>query len=229
MVAIYYIKWNESDIPAIMACTENLTPARQKKVQQFRQMDDRVRAVLGELLLRYARKRANKNFCEPTLDYYGKPHLPDDFFSLSHAGNIVAIAYGEQDVGVDVEQRQEHIEAYMHAFGPREQMLICTTPQELRKDRFIQLWTLKESCLKMIGTGFLSDPASISIEMHDNEFFVVPELGDNVNLTSIRFLYKGIIINHNKKPSQPTLKRRFFKKKAAFFFMARFGKGVVLT
>ena len=33
----------------------------------------------------------------------------------------------------------------------------------------------------------------------------------------IRFLYKGIIINHNKKPSQPTLKRRFFKKKAAFF------------
>ena len=33
----------------------------------------------------------------------------------------------------------------------------------------------------------------------------------------IRFLYKGIIINHNKKLSQPTLKRRFFKKKAAFF------------
>lgn len=34
---------------------------------------------------------------------------------------------------------------------------------------------------------------------------------------TLRFLYKGIIINHNKKPSQPTLKRRFFKKKAAFF------------
>lgn len=36
-------------------------------------------------------------------------------------------------------------------------------------------------------------------------------------LENFRFLYKGIIINHNKKPSQPTLKRRFFKKKAAFF------------
>lgn len=36
-------------------------------------------------------------------------------------------------------------------------------------------------------------------------------------LKYLRFLYKGIIINHNKKPSQPTLKRRFFKKKAAFF------------
>ena len=37
------------------------------------------------------------------------------------------------------------------------------------------------------------------------------------NFQTFRFLYKGIIINHNKKPSQPTLKRRFFKKKAAFF------------
>lgn len=40
---------------------------------------------------------------------------------------------------------------------------------------------------------------------------------DNDFLVELRFLYKGIIINHNKKPSQPTLKRRFFKKKAAFF------------
>lgn len=39
-----------------------------------------------------------------------------------------------------------------------------------------------------------------------------------------RFLYKGIIINHNKKLSQPTLKRRFFKKKAAFFSWPGLGK-----
>ena len=42
--------------------------------------------------------------------------------------------------------------------------------------------------------------------------------------TRFRFLYKGIIINHNKKPSQPTLKRRFFKKKAAFFSWPGLGK-----
>lgn len=43
-------------------------------------------------------------------------------------------------------------------------------------------------------------------------------------ITNLRFLYKGIIINHNKKPSQPTLKRRFFKKKAAFFSWPGLGK-----
>ena len=41
---------------------------------------------------------------------------------------------------------------------------------------------------------------------------------------ALRFLYKGIIINQNKKLSQPTLKRRFFKKKAAFFSWPGLGK-----
>ena len=41
--------------------------------------------------------------------------------------------------------------------------------------------------------------------------------GDDYITKPFRFLYKGIIINHNKKLSQPTLKRRYSKKKAAFF------------
>ena len=40
----------------------------------------------------------------------------------------------------------------------------------------------------------------------------------------LRFLYKGIIINHNKKPSQPTLKRRFFQEKGGVFSWPGFGK-----
>ena len=47
---------------------------------------------------------------------------------------------------------------------------------------------------------------------------------DDAYVDDLRFLYKGIIINHNKKLSQPTLKRRFFKKKAAFFSWPGFGK-----
>lgn len=57
-------------------------------------------------------------------------------------------------------------------------------------------------------------------------FPVAPNLSEmsDAYLKFIRFLYKGIIINHNKKLSQPTLKRRFFKKKAAFFSWPGLGK-----
>ena len=45
-----------------------------------------------------------------------------------------------------------------------------------------------------------------------------------VIVSILRFLYKGIIINHNKKPSQPTLKRRFFRGKGGVFSWPGFGK-----
>lgn len=44
------------------------------------------------------------------------------------------------------------------------------------------------------------------------------------SFAQFRFLYKGIIINHNKKPSQPTLKRRFFQEKGGVFSWPGFGK-----
>ena len=52
---------------------------------------------------------------------------------------------------------------------------------------------------------------------YNSQVIKIPDDIRDAYINFLRFLYKGIIINHNKKPSQPTLKRRFFKKKAAFF------------
>ena len=62
---------------------------------------------------------------------------------------------------------------------------------------------------------------TIYIEKNEN---YIPDFWGNSITDCFRFLYKGIIINHNKKLSQPTLKRRFFKKKAAFFSWPGLGK-----
>ena len=64
----------------------------------------------------------------------------------------------------------------------------------------------------------------IQNEYGNTEGIVILEDGNLAFEEYFRFLYKGIIINHNKKPSQPTLKRRFFKKKAAFFSWPGLGK-----
>lgn len=68
------------------------------------------------------------------------------------------------------------------------------------------------SCLVKLLFSRMGTPAQDIV----NIFSCILSLAGYV-LIALRFLYKGIIINHNKKPSQPTLKRRFFKKKAAFF------------
>ncbi len=67
----------------------------------------------------------------------------------------------------------------------------------------------------------------IFLTASDEEVSIIRGLdsgGDDYVTKPFRFLYKGIIINHNKKLSQPTLKRRFFKKKAAFFSWPGLGK-----
>ena len=184
MVVVYYIKWNDEDIETIMSFKNRLSVSRQKKMERLCFERDQVRSALGELLLRFARNQAHKFFLEPTVSRFGKPQLPDGFFSISHAGEIVVLAYGNVNVGVDVEQMQEQIDYYKCVFSESEQSLIYEAPKELRKERFIRLWTLKESYLKMIGTGFLIDPASISIEMHSDEFFIADITGKHIYLTS---------------------------------------------
>lgn len=62
------------------------------------------------------------------------------------------------------------------------------------------------------------------MRIYDYNFLETAAIPNDIVSFLVRFLYKGIIINHNKKLSQPTLKRRFFKKKAAFFSWPGLGK-----
>ena len=73
--------------------------------------------------------------------------------------------------------------------------------------------------------GNLADKAVIESIFEQYKPEIVVNLGAQAGVRySIRFLYKGIIINHNKKPSQPTLKRRFFQEKGGVFSWPGFGK-----
>lgn len=73
--------------------------------------------------------------------------------------------------------------------------------------------------LKRFANEYVIDYKRLSFdELKAAVIKTAPQYSNDDNIQKVvRFLYKGIIINHNKKPSQPTLKRRFFKKKAAFF------------
>ena len=74
--------------------------------------------------------------------------------------------------------------------------------------------------LDIIGLSYLTDFYFDARYPGDDFYTVSKEEFEKC----LRFLYKGIIINHNKKPSQPTLKRRFFQGKGGVFSWPGFGK-----
>lgn len=78
-------------------------------------------------------------------DKYGKPFFPtrpDIHFSLSHTRGMVLAMLDSAPCGCDVERPRE--------VSQRVMSRVCA-PGELSDFDFIELWTLKESCYKLMG------------------------------------------------------------------------------
>lgn len=103
----------------------------------------------------------------------GKPRLSDDQFSqtglhfnLSHSGDWLLIGVvktngtteqqKEFEFGVDIERRRESTNIHSilnHYFSPPEESALLALPEDKHRERFFDLWALKESYIKAKGLG----------------------------------------------------------------------------
>ncbi len=96
-------------------------------------------------------------------DAKGRPYIEgmsNIFVSLSHSKGTVICAVSDKEIGVDVERcskRRKSVES--RVFTDCETSLIDKADNEDKA--FFTLWTLKESYLKAIGTGFAGNAKSI--------------------------------------------------------------------
>ena len=95
---------------------------------------------------------------------WGRPHIanrdaPEGLrFNLSHKPSQVTCLVGfERELGVDVEDRAANrpylLEIATRFFSSREAAALRALPPERHRERFYQLWTLKESYIKARGRG----------------------------------------------------------------------------
>lgn len=91
-------------------------------------------------------------------------------FNLSHTEGLVVLAVAETDVGVDVEwldRPGRTVELADRYFAPAEAAALQALPIELQRDRFFDLWTLKESYIKARGLGLAIPLASFTFSGFD--------------------------------------------------------------
>ena len=137
---------------------QTVPQARREKVTRCRDAGAK-RLLLGAgLLLNRALGDAGLRAGEYAVTPEGKPWFPDlpDFrFSLSHSGETVICAVGDEELGCDVERvRDFDLQLAKRFFHPEEGAWIFSLPEEERRDAFFRLWTLKESYMKAVGLGF---------------------------------------------------------------------------
>lgn len=147
----------------------SVSKERQEKADRYHFINDSKRSICAELLLQYSLYQSFGKFINLDIIYnkFGKPYLNNisDFsYNLSHSGKWVVIAYGNSEVGIDVEEiftgKDYNIDNY---FAADEKIYIRSANDLEKSKRFTQIWTLKESYLKYSGTGLSTKLDSFSV------------------------------------------------------------------
>ncbi|MGX8699145.1 MAG: 4'-phosphopantetheinyl transferase family protein [bacterium] len=131
-----------------------LPPGRAARALRYANPADRRRSVGAALLL------AERFGRDVALSYnqYGKPFLLGEnvpCISLSHAGELCALAVSERPIGVDVERLRCSLPVAERFFTPPEVHALRALSGEAQARLFTRLWTAREAWLKMRGVGLM--------------------------------------------------------------------------
>lgn len=164
MVEIYAL-----DIRTLPVDIENiaqsLPAAVQKKVKRIKYSKSRQQTIAAWSLLVFLLSEKGINDIKPEYNTYGKPSMQKaPCFNLSHSGNFVTVCLAEKQVGIDIQQHEEHdyIRMAKLVLTPSEQQAL--EQSDNIKQTFYWFWCLKESVMKAQGEGFHLSPKSFSFE-----------------------------------------------------------------
>lgn len=157
--------WRAWDFPVLrQRFTDCLPVGEQARLAGLQREDSARMFLIGRALLRGS--LAGLLGCEPArvvlqTNAWDKPELPPEtgwHFNLSHSGGCAVLALSRLGpLGVDVESQERRNDLSRLAqryFSAREQMWLAeAAPGENWRQRFFDIWTLKEAYIKAVGRG----------------------------------------------------------------------------
>ncbi|MFD2413669.1 4'-phosphopantetheinyl transferase family protein [Paenibacillus rhizoplanae] len=165
--------------------TAQVTEERRARLARFFHKEDAYRSLFGEILVRYilcsqlGQRNGNIQFEENAFGKPGVSGLPDFEYNVSHSGDWVLMIWGmnEGSLGVDIEQiRPIDIQIAERFFSVEEREALQAKSAGERQDFFYDLWTLKESYIKAIGTGLSRPLDSFTVQQReDGNFGLITE------------------------------------------------------
>lgn len=182
---IYYIDMNPSEISSggryadfsgdiTELLGSHLSAVRQEKIRSMRFYEDRLLSLGAGLLLDYGLQRYGLRECDAKISCKAnrKPYLTqhlDICFNLSHSGTIALAAFGERELGCDVERIGKadlKVASRFFAAGEQQYLESISSPEE-KNTAFYRLWTLKESFIKATGAGVRMPLPGFCIHLDD--------------------------------------------------------------
>lgn len=153
---------------------------RKEKADKYKFMKDKACSVgAWGLLLHALREQGIDSDTDVSYNEQGKPYFPthqDVFFNLSHSGTKVMCAISDKPIGCDTQKMNEkddtHLSIARRFFTENEFIYLNELSADDRKTEFYRIWTLKESYVKMAGTGLAKDLSEFEIVINKDRVFV---------------------------------------------------------
>ncbi|OXA70490.1 hypothetical protein B0A67_15860 [Flavobacterium aquidurense] len=166
-IVLVYTKFNDQNKAAIYdKWLSILPPELRYKNLRYYNLNDRVRNVLGKLLLMKALEIFNNTVIPLNNLYYnefGRPYLSTDFdFNITHSGSYVFCAIGSKELGIDIEEIVPiNFNSVKETMTQIQWDIINKAHSPLQE--YYKYWTIKEAVIKADGRGFFASLEKISI------------------------------------------------------------------
>ncbi len=141
---------------------------RRRKIDRFVFGKDRRLSLGAGILLERGLDELGVTDREIRLGENGKPFLSgrdDIFFSISHSEKKVVCAFSDRPVGADIEKRFHFDSDLIHHVYLDSETAYITANFPDPDAAYTDLWTIKESLMKYLGTGLSLDPRDIRIDL----------------------------------------------------------------
>ena len=173
MLKVFYAGVNGLTADAVL---HTLSDYRLERLKKTSRSEAKAQSLAAELLLIHAVRTVYPEAELPlkiTVGEFGKPELRgiELEFSLSHSADMVLCAVSNKCVGADIQLHTSYKVALAERFFTKKEA--AAIAQAADKDRmFTQTWAVKESYLKLLGTGMRRPLGSFDVNC-DNGCFSI--------------------------------------------------------
>ena len=173
MLKVFYAGVNGLTADAVL---HTLSDYRLERLKKTARSEAKAQSLGAELLLIHAVRSVYPEASLPlkiTVGEFGKPELCGIGleFSLSHSADMVLCAISDKRVGADIQLHTAYKAALAERFFTKKEA--AAIAQAADKDKmFTQTWAVKESYLKLLGTGMHRPLGSFDVKC-DNGCFSI--------------------------------------------------------
>ncbi len=187
-----------------------LNTQRGNRIDSFLHVEDALRSLAGEWLTRLVlSEKLHMNFSEILIeqDKNGKPfyYAPSGIhFNISHSGDWSVCALSELPIGIDIEMVQPiDLSIAKDCFTENEfERMTGFADKNEQLDYFYTIWTIKESYLKAIGSGFSKAPDSFGAEIINDQILLTGDI-------EAGYCFRKYNFEHGYKLCVCSLEKRF--------------------